>query len=133
MKPLTVSQEIYKRVREEFAKGTQRISKSAFLEWTVTYQDAGKTKTANKDTMGRKMRLLIESNFLGRETENGQTYIVPAKGVPHQVIKDTYEPEVGEPEPYYPMLIERNGEKVVRIVRSMQERDALMDGGAFAL
>ena len=87
---ITVAQTIYSRVRAEFRLGTTRINKAEILEWTITYVEDGVQKTANKDTIGRKLRTLIRANYLGAETENGQTIVVPAQGVP-RALNDTEE------------------------------------------
>lgn len=126
MKDITVAQAIYARLKEEWATGSKRISKSAFLEWTITYVKNGKKKTANKDKIGRKARLLVEANYIGVEYENNQAYLTPPKGTPRAIVEDPHEPEEGEPEPYYPVSILKDGERIVRIVRSMEERDNLL-------
>ena len=95
---MTVAQTIFQRVRDEFAKGSQRISKSAVLEWDISYKEDGKIKHANGDTKARKLRLLIESNYLGAEFENGQCYVVPAKGKPNATPNDTPEAQKMAPD-----------------------------------
>lgn len=91
----TVAQSIYARVKEEFAKGTTRISKSEVIEWDILYVEKGQKKHANGDTKARKLRLLIEANYLGREEQHGQAYIVPATGTP-KPLQDTQD-DVEEP------------------------------------
>lgn len=78
----TVAQNIFALVRAEFRLGTERINKGEILEWTVPYTEKGETKTANKDTVARKLRTLVEANYLGVEYEKGQAWIVKAKGEP---------------------------------------------------
>lgn len=90
---MTVAQSVFSRVRAEFNLGQKRISKSEILEWTITYVEKGEQKTANKDTVGRKLRLLVEGNYLGAEYDaQGQAWIVPATGE-RKPIKEEQEPE----------------------------------------
>lgn len=133
MKNRTVAQLIFERVKAEFALGSTKLNKAVIIDWVIEYMDGGKKKRANGDTKSRKLRLLIEANYLGVQHEGGQAYIVPAKGAPHKVEDDDFEEEEGEPEPHYPVLITKDGEKYVRIVRSMSERDELLAQGARAL
>lgn len=90
----TVAQSIYARVKECFSRGEQRISKSEVIGWEIEYVQGGARKRANGDTKARKLRLLIEANYLGRDTEKGQTYVVPATGSP-KAMEDT-EPDEGD-------------------------------------
>lgn len=82
MKDKTVAQELYSLVKAEFAKGRTKISKSEIIAWGVVYVENGIMKTANNDTKPRKLRKLIEANYLGVIIEGGQAYIVPPKGSP---------------------------------------------------
>ena len=91
---ITVAQSVFSRVKAEFNVGAKRISKSEILEWTITYVEDGVQKTANKDTVGRKLRKLVEEGYLGAEYEKGQCYIVPFNGQ-----KSIWIEEKGTPKP----------------------------------
>lgn len=95
MEDRTVAQSIYARVKEEFATGVKRISKSEVIGWDIVYVEKGRKKHANGDTKARKLRLLIEANYLGREEAHGQAYIIPANGTP-KALQDTQD-DVEEP------------------------------------
>jgi hypothetical protein len=105
MNDRTTAQSIFALVKEEFARGNTRISKSEILEWDVEYIHEGRKKHANGDTKARKLRLLVEANYLGRELDKGQTYIIPATGQP-RAIEDTQEdePEVKPKYRYEPIF-----------------------------
>lgn len=98
---MTIAQTIFARVKEEFARGNTIISKSEIISWDITYQEKNQTKHANGDTKARKLRLLIEANYLGVEHKGGQAYIVPASGQIKPLEDDVVEITDDTPRPKY--------------------------------
>lgn len=108
---MTIAQTIFARVKEEFARGNTCISKSEIIGWDIFYEERGQTKHANGDTKARKLRMLVESNYLGREEKGGQAYIVPATGQIKPLEDDVDEVADDTPRPKvrYQAVFDANG------------------------
>lgn len=110
---MTVAQTLFSRVKSEFERGNTRISKSEVIEWVIEYEDQGQKKHANGDTKARKLRMLVEANYLAAEYENGQAYIIPATGQT-KAIEDTQDDETVPPRYRYEPIFE-NGRPTGRV------------------
>lgn len=70
-KTLTVSRSIYALLKKHGGKA----NKGEILEWSVPYDEGGKRKYANKDTVARKLREMAEEGeWIGREERNHQAF-----------------------------------------------------------
>ena len=98
-KPLTVARSVYKLLRDNGGK----VNKAVVLEWDVPYEYKGQKLTANKDTVARTLRSLVEEGWLGQEERNGQAYYW-TKADNKEVVKNTLPPE--------PVVLMRDGNKI---------------------